>query len=200
MDAVKLTLEDEEFTRAFRQYVELSSKTLAQSVNDKAKDLCFAAAREIASGDPAREHPKGAKIYHILAAGGNSRKNGQSLETRFGKAVKGKGNKKLADKIYNRRIRSRGYSRAICVKMAGDLGARLTIKAGKIKHASGVKARWHQIKPAAFLNVKGLEKSHVEDVIQPAFERALRRVANDMQKYINKKLREAARKHSGRKR
>jgi len=199
MDGAFIALEDEEFTRAFNQYLDVTSKTVTEAVNAKAKDLCFQAARQMNSGDPSREHPKGSRIYHVLAAGGNSRKNGQSLETRFGKAPKGKGNKKLADKIYNRRRRSKGYSRAICVKMAGDFGAKLTVKAGKINYASGTPAK-PSIRPVAYLNVKGLEKDHVDNELQPAFERGLRIVTRDMRKYLSKKMARDAKKHSGKKR
>ena len=199
MDGVKLTLEDKEFTKAFRQYVELSDKTLAESINKKTKDLCFAAARQIVPGAPHESYTKGHRIYNILAAGGNRRKNGESLETRFGKKPKGKGNKALANKIYGRRKRSIGYSRALLIKLASDFGARLTVKAGKIKYANGKPAK-PEIKPKAILDIKGLEKSHVDKVIQPAFDGALRVVAKDMQVYIDRKLAQAAKKHSGKKR
>lgn len=194
-----MTLDDAEFTKAFRQYAELSSKTMTESINKVAIDLCFKAAAQMPSGDPSREHPKGAKIYHVLAAGGKRSKNGESLETKLGKAVKGKGNRILADKIFNRRRRSKGYSAVICRKIAGDLGARLSVRAGKIKYASGKRAV-KSIKPFAVLDVKGLEKTHVDDVIQPAFERAMRIVTAKMVRRVNKKLAEAAKKHSGRKR
>ena len=186
-DGVTLTFENKEFTRAIQQYEEASGKELAQILDDKGKDVCFFSAREIESGDPSREHPKGSIIYHALASSGG---------TRFGTAVKGQGNKKLADKIYNRRRRSKGYSRAIFVKMAGDLGARLTVKAGKIRYAGADKAK-PGIKPFVLLRVDGLEKTHVENVLQPAIDRALPKVAADMNKYTQRKLSAIAKKHSG---
>lgn len=199
---MQIQIEDEDFIRALQQYTDLSSQNLTDAINKKAKDLCFEAAKVMPRGEPYKDNPKGAKIYHVLAAGGNRAKNGQSLETRFGKHPKGKGNKKIANKIATARNTAKNYSRAICLKMAADLGATLTRfvnKAGKIKHARG-KAAKKGIKIAAYLDVDGLEKSHVQDVIQPAFNKAAKKVEKDMQKHINRKLREAAKKHSGRKR
>ena len=203
MDKVGIDLNNEEFEEAFKQYAILSSKKVAESVNDKAIDLCIKAGKSIEKGEPYQKWPKGHRIYHILAAGGNRRKNGESLETRFGKAPKGKGNKKLANKIAVARNKSKNYSKAICFKLATELGAQLrsfVARSGKIKYANAQKAKWQEYKPKAYLDVEGLEKDHVDDVMQPAFTKALPIVAKDMQKYIDRKLREAAKKHSGKKR
>lgn len=200
---MEITIEDEGFVRALQQYTDLTSENTVDAINKKAKDLCFEAAKQMPVGKPYKDNPKGSKIYHVLAAGGNRAKNGQSLETRFGKHPKGKGNKKMANKIAVSRNTASNYSKAICLKMASDIGGylkrRIIKKSGTIKHARGKRAT-KGMKIKATLDVEGLEKSHVDEVIQPAFNRAAKATTKDIQKYIDRKMKEAAKKHSGKRR
>lgn len=179
-DGARITFQDEEFTRVFREYSKATSKTLEGAINAKAKDVCFRAANAAntkTSTFPDR-YPKESPLWHALAATG---------ATKFGQAVKGQGNKKLARTIYNSRLRAKGYSRAIWRKIASDFGGALSGKASKIDHARGIKAK-DSFKPEAQLIVDGLEQSHVDDVMQPAIDAALKYVAADMRLYLAKKM------------
>jgi len=202
-DYISLTFEDAEFTRALRDYQEAQSMELSDILNKKGIDLGFQAAAQLASAiDPSRFYGQGSPLFHALAAGGKSRKNGKSLMTRFGKAVKGQGNKKLADKIYNSRKRSGGYARAMCLTMADHLGANIRLKANFKKNMSHVSATKAEpgIKPIVTMTINKAQEGMIYEVIQPAINAAMRVVAADMDKYSIPRLAKAAKRHSGRKR
>lgn len=181
-DGLEIVFDDADFTEALSEYVGVTSKTLTEAINAKAKDVCFKAANETIKPSEVsaniKRYPKGTPLWHALAATG---------ATKYGKAVRGEGNKKLANKIYNSRIRATGFSRAIWRKIASDFGASLRGKAAKISAARGIKARKSH-KPFAVLLADDLEVDHVRGVMQPAVDRALKHVARDMVKYLSRKM------------
>jgi len=201
-DSVRIRVDTGELERALRDYMAYTSKTLPEAVEKIATDVNFQAFRlcrrtiwkptnwsEFGGGqgvDPA--------FFHALATG--KTKFGV---TKFGAAVKGKGNDKIAEKIFNARTRATNYSAAIFLKLASDLGAKIRsrAKAMKIKHAKAKRAH-RKFRPTIILRVEGLERQHVDDIIQPAMQDGINAVANDKREYINRKIAEGARRHSGR--
>ena len=108
---------------------------------------------------------------------------------------KGRGNKASADKIVNARKSASGYSKAIWLQIAKDLGAKL--RAGvKIKHAEGIRAK-EGLKPTTILEVLGLEQAHIDKVMQSGLNKAVPIIAQKMRKRVESKLAQIAAKKSG---
>lgn len=196
-DGVDIVIDNKEFMAALIAYEKQSSKDMAAVLNKKAIDLCFKAGAQVPKSFPVKGRPKRDKLYNIIAAGGISKKTGKSLESPIGKAVKGQGNKALAEKIWEKRKGAKGYSAAVFRAMAQKLGAKITKKSGTIKGANAIPAK-AGIKQQVVMTVKGLEKDHVQNVMQPAIDAAIPVVIADMVNRINESLEKAAKKHSGR--
>jgi hypothetical protein len=192
MDKVELTFDSAEFARALRDYETASQKEMSEILNEKGIKLSFEAAKQLAGmGDVKRYYGKGSPLFHSLAATG---------ATKFGQAVKGQGNKKLADKIYESRVRAKNYARAMCLAMASHLGGNVRlVKAKSIKHAGASKAK-PGMKIEVRMWINKAQEGMINDVIGPAIKKALVEQVLDMDKYSQPRLAKAAKKHSGRKR
>lgn len=197
----ELTFDNAEFVQALRDYMEATGKEAADVVNKKAVDVCFRAAKETPDADLADlaqySPAKGLagaperKMFHAIATGNSSR--GAS---KLGSAVKGKGNRKIATKIYNSRKRAKGYSKAIWYRIARDFGKKMRGKFN-IQHAHGTKAV-PGINPTAILEADGLQIQHIDRVMSDALETALFAEAKDMREYIERRLAKIAADHSAR--
>jgi len=195
---MKMKVDLTEFNAAMRNYVKETKMTVAEAVDKKAIDLAFKANQESKRADKGTIQPKGSQLYHVLAATG---------ATRHGKSVKGKGNKKIADKIASGRTSAVNYNKAIWLKLAADLGAavkRLAKRSAKMDHVTGTKSKKGGVtdKPFALLEIgglKGVEAKNMREQLEPALKRAMTTVIKDMRVYIERKIAERAKKYSGRK-
>jgi len=203
-DSVRIRVDTGELERALRDYMAYTSKTLPEAVEKIAIDVDYQAyrlcKRTIWNPTKWSEFDGGQGVdrafFHALATG--KTKFGV---TKFGAAVKGQGNEKIAKKIFDARTRATNYSATIFLKLAFDLGAKIRsrARASKIKHAKAKRAH-RKFHPAVILTVEGLEKKHVDEIIQPAMQGGINAVAKDKREYINRKIAEGARRHSGRRR
>jgi hypothetical protein len=182
MDKVTLRIDDAEFMAALDEYVRESSRELPAVIDGVARDLCFASVKATKKASPAKiEKLRGSRLVHALATmRGNP---------------KGSGNQAKADEIVNRRKSAVAYSKAIYLKIAGDLGAKLT-SPKRIDHAKGTRANVGY-KPTAYLEVTGLESGHVADIMQPALDKSVPAVARKMRAHVEGKLAAIARKKTG---
>lgn len=182
MDTVTLRVDDSEFMAALDEYIKESSRELPAVIDGVARDLCFAAAKKTKKASPAKiEKLKSERMFHALA-------------TMTG-YPKGKGNQDKAERIARRRLSAIGYSKAIWIKMAGDLGARIRTPK-RIDHAKGTRSK-SELQPTAYLEITGLEAGHVSDIMQPALDKAVPGVARKMRAHVEKKLADIGRKKSG---
>jgi hypothetical protein len=183
-DGASLRFDTSELREALQDAIRLSSREMPAVIDGVARDLCFAAMRKTKTVAVSRiERLRNKPIMHATA-------------TLRGKP-KGTGNAAEMNRIVNRRLSARGYSKAIWMKIAGDLGARLRTEARNIKHATGAKAR-EGIHPTATLDVKGLASEHVARVMQPALDKAVPMVAQKMRDRTARKLADIAARKSGR--
>ena len=111
---------------------------------------------------------------------------------------KGRGNKASADKIVNARKSSSGYSKAIWLQIAKDLGAKIKSNVN-IKHAQGTKAK-QGLKPTTILEVLGLEQAHIDEVMQTGLNKAVPVITKKMIDRIEWKMAKLAAKKSGKRR
>lgn len=188
---VHLDWDMKEFSEALKLYEKATQKEMSEIINVKAQRICMGAAQDIPKAK-AREDKKSG-LWNALATG--KTKKGP---TKFGVAVKGKGNKAIAAAIYGGRGKSYGYSKALWYKLAGDLGKTLRSKF-KIKHAKGEQAKTG-MKPTARMEILGLEQDQIDKFMQPALEKAIKKEAASMVEYANAKLAKVAAQRSGRKR
>lgn len=190
---MKVDLTD--FNAALKAYVKESKMEIAEAVDKKAIDIAFRANKETKKANRGSIQPKGSQIYYVLAATG---------ATRQGKSVKGKGNKKTADKIASRRFAAINYNKSLWLKLASDLGATvksLTKKASKLTHAKGTKSKKGGAtdKPFAVLEINRLESDNVAEQMAPSLKKAVAASVEDMKTYIARKIAERSKKYSGRK-
>ena len=103
-----------------------------------------------------------------------------------------------ADKIVNARKSASGYSKAIWLQIAKDLGAKLRSNV-KIRHAEGIRAK-QGLKPTTILEVLGLEQAHIDEVMQTGLNKAVPIITQKMIKRVESKLAQLAAKKSGKRR
>lgn len=199
-DQIQVDLDLSEFTAALRQYVVESRLEVQDAVNKKAGDVAFAATKHL----PKREKTlgeinrfgKGNKLFHSLATG----KTKSGISTK-GAAVKGKGNKKIADAIFASRKRHVSYSSSLFLYLAQKFGKKVRAlkKMNNIDNAAATLARrsGQFDKPEAVLEIIGVESTH-EPLLMDAMQKGLSSQVADMQKYIERKIAERAKAHSGR--
>lgn len=180
-EGVAIEFNDPEFVRILRDYTKVTSKTTSEAINKKAISVAFRASRKIKKGRPlrAKKVREDSALWHALAATG--------MNQNLGVAVKGKGNAAKAARIRGRRESARGYSKAIALKMAKELGGAVRTQIKNIDHAGAKKAR-PGFSPTALLYVDGLERKHLKDFIQPGFDRAIDEEKRDMARYIARKM------------
>ncbi|HAF39771.1 MAG TPA: hypothetical protein DCG72_12350 [Gammaproteobacteria bacterium] len=131
-----------------------------------------------------RAAEKKGRLFHAIAASGS----------KFGKAVKGQGNAKLAKTIYLSRTNARGYSKAHWIALAKDFGARLNSKM-EIEGAHGRPATIRTL--AAHIEIERMPNNrHWGDKMIAAYKKGLKNAAADMREYALKKMGETARKYS----
>jgi len=201
-DNVRMDVDLSEFSQALREYLTYSKLDVAEAVNKKAGDVAFSAVKHIKSGSEVtkeiRRLGKGSRLFHALATG--KTKLGESTK---GAAVKGKGNKKVADAIFASRVRHGNYSRALFLYLASKFGKKVSKlkKTNRIENAKATKApaSGKFDKPQAVLEIIGVESSH-EPLLSRAMQKGIDAQVEDMRRYINRKISERARKHSGRRR
>jgi len=193
-DSVRIRVDTGELERALRDYMAYTSKTLPEAVNKIAIDVAFQANRAAKKATPKniKRADANGRLFHSLAATG---------ATKFGTAVRGQGNAKIAQKIFDARVRAVNYSKAIFLKLAKDLGGNMRSALGRSLPSgpTATKAR-NSIRPQAVLDIVGIQEKHAASIIQPAMQKGINAVANDKREYINRKIAEGARRHSGRRR
>jgi hypothetical protein len=203
MDKVTATWEMQEFTKALQEYLIESRKDTGTALNEKGVRVAFSASKQMPSAVEVKaqistDHPKSSPLWHALATGRTS-----LGPNKFGTAVKGKGNKKVAEKIYASRNRHAGYSRFLFLKLASDLGGKVRAvkKLASIDNAKGQKADQNGRKDfmKAVLQILGVDQEHGSK-LDRAIAQALTIEAADMRKYIEAKIAKRAQAHSGRKR
>ena len=196
-DGVSASFDYTEFQKALGQYLAATEKSTTEMVNKKAGDVCLFAARATKSTTvPAKPSKKRMKMYHAIATGNT--KFGKSTS---GSAVKGKGNAAIAAKILNKRRAASSYSKAIFVKMAGDLGKLIRSKksTADMTYAKGTPAK-KSVKPVAKLKAEGLEDSHLSDILNSSMQAGIDGAVRDMRVYFDRKQAAVAKRFSGRKR
>lgn len=213
---VKVDMSD--FNAAIKQYIQHSKLEIFEAVNKKAGDIALFAAKRAKKASKGSYPPLSSGLYNALVAADPKKSSGSfskgaemaqhRIRNKFpGQTVRGKGNAKAAKYLFNRRAGSVGYSKALFIKLAKDLGKEVKgVRVSKKKEASidnaqGKKARvaWTLNKTFAVLEIKGVEQDHATNEIEPALQAGVDDAVKDMAKYINRKLRQLARKHSGRK-
>jgi len=200
MDRIKADWEMAEFTKALQEYLVESRKDTGTALNEKAVRIAFSANKNMPSALEVKaqistDHPKGSSLWHAIATG----KTKFGI-TKFGAAVRGQGNKKIADQIYSSRVRHAGYSRSLFLKLASDLGGKVRAvkKVASIENAKGKKANEGGKKDfmAAVLQILGVDQDHGSK-LDKAIASALTTEAADMRKYIEAKIAKRAQAHSG---
>jgi predicted XRE-type DNA-binding protein len=185
MDRVALTVDSAEFMAALDDIVKMSSRELPEVLDGVGRDLCFAAQGKTKKAPVAKiEKLRGSKLAHALATMSGNKK--------------GRGNKASADKIVNARKSASGYSKAIWLQIAKDLGAKLRSNV-KIRHAEGIRAK-QGLKPTTILEVLGLEQAHIDEVMQTGLNKAVPLITQKMIKRVESKLAQLAAKKSGKRR
>ena len=217
-DQVKVTVDLTEFNTAIKEYIFHSKMEVSEAVNKKAGDIALFAAKRAKKATKGGYPPFSSGLYNALVAADPKKSSGSFSEgakmaqhrirNKFpGQTVKGKGNEKAAKYLFSRRTGSIGYSKALFIKLAKDLGKTVTgvrvskKKEASIDNATGKKAKVSGTfdKPFATLEIQGVEQDHASNEIEPALQAGVDDAVKDMAKYINRKLRQLARKHSGRK-
>jgi hypothetical protein len=196
-------IDTSELMEAMQLYEKVTKKDGVEIVNRAAKNACIggrglkgalqltkrADSKAITKFSPARKRGREYEnnLFNALAAKG---------ETRFGKAVRGKGNRAKAMEIYNSRKQAIGFSKAIWIQIAKDLGANLKSKFSLKGSARGTKATFARMK--ATIETGTLEDDHVSRIMKDALQEGVNNAAVDMREYAQKKLEARARQFSGR--
>lgn len=179
-----------EFRQALREYQEATKKDWVDILTRAGRNVAFkaitytkgASLAKIRRWQPDRRGERGRMLYALL--------------TKKGKSVKGAGIRAAAQKELNRRIASRKYIAAGWVEAAKDMGGkpRLRVSArSKAAKGYGVKATRLRLEAFLFNFVPGAEKMGKEGL-----DKAMAWVAVDMKRYAEKKMRQTARRYSGR--
>jgi hypothetical protein len=196
---ISIKVDLREFNKALKEYVAESKMEIADAINKKAGDIAFRAAvnTPVAKGITVKDVgiPKGHPFWHAIATG--KTKFGVSKK---GAAVKGKGNKKIANAIFASRKRHISYSRALFLHIAAELGQKVKSirKSSKIENAGGLKADRKGLtdKPRATLKIIGVESSHAP-ILQDALNDGIAWVIKDMAGYVGNKIAKRAKAKSG---
>lgn len=192
----------EEFTLAIPElidalvlYEQATDREMSDVINRKATRICFAAAAKLkrAKATDINKHRVKKRtgeyennLFHALASGGS---------TKYGRVVRGKGNRDTALKIYSSRKSAIGYSKAIWYSVAQDFGAKLRGKFD-VKAAKGTKSK--PTTHVAILETGNMEADLRNGPMKDALTAAAREEAADMAEYATKKLAKLAEKYSGR--
>jgi len=198
-DKVTVRADATELTRALAEYMKHTSKDLPEAINRTAIDVAFKAnraAKKANKGKISALAKSSPRLWHALATMG-----GIDGNNKFGKVPKGKGNQRIAERIAKNRYNAVGYSKAIFLKMAQDLGKRISAKLGRKLpgNSRGRKAKDGGFRCEATLEIVGVHQDHADDILSPAMKKGIAAAAADKRKYIAKKIAERAEKHSGRK-
>jgi hypothetical protein len=204
MDKIEVSVEAREFQKALVDYLIASKKDVGFALNKKGGDVAFSASKQMPEAIEVQatintDYPQGEPLWHAIATGKT-----RFGVTKFGAAVKGKGNKKIADKIFNSRSRRAGFSRSIFLKIARDFGKKVKkLKSDKVKNTKVKLAGTNGDDDfmAAVFEILGVDGQRGFDSrLDRAIRWGLREQAADMQKYINDKIAKRAKAHSGRRR
>lgn len=201
MDKILVDVDLKEFSDAMREYLKYTSLDVADAVNKKAGDVAFSAgaSSHVSAKKPERKLNKiGAesKLWHALATG--KTKFGP---TKKGVAVRGKGNAAVAQAIWESRRRHIHYSKSLFLHLAKKFGKAVkSIREKDVDNISATPApKKVSERPEAVFEILGVEPDH-KPLLDAAIKKGLQAQVKDMKKYIERKISERARKHSGRKR
>jgi hypothetical protein len=192
-DNVRLQVDLREFQKAMREYIVLSEKTVADAVNDKAGDVAFKSIKYLPPFDKGTVPPYESGLFNAIATG-----NTKFGASRFGVAVKRKGNAKIAKKIRSKRLKANNYSKSLFLKLAAGVGKKVRMLR-RPKNAEGRKAVKSKI-PTAYFEITGVDQEHADKVLTPALEKGIAATVKDMRVYIERKLAKIAKAKSGRRR
>jgi hypothetical protein len=202
MDNVSVSVEAKEFQKALVEYLTASKKDVGFALNKKSGDVAFSASKQMPGVIEVKatietDYPKGEPLWHALATG-----KARFGVTKFGAAVKGKGNKKIADRIFNSRSRRAGFSRSIFLRIARDFGKKVQkLKSDQVKNTKVwlAETRGEDDFMSAVFEVLGIDGQRGFDRrLDWAIRWALEEQAVDMRKYIEDKIAKRAKAHSGR--
>jgi hypothetical protein len=132
-------------------------------------------------------------LFNAIATG-----NTKFGASRFGVAVKRKGNAKIAKKIRSKRLKANNYSKSLFLKLAAGVGKKVRMLR-RPKNAEGKKAVKSKI-PTAYFEITGVDQEHADKVLTPALEKGIAATVKDMRVYIERKLAKIAKAKSGRRR
>lgn len=182
--------------RAIELYQKATRKDLPDIMNRFNRNVAFKAVskmpiadvRKIQRFDPKDPRSKKGKYPRLM----------YKLASKRGHR-KGTGIKTAAELIYNKRMDSRGFLKAIFIKIASDYGgvsrARVNKKiGGSAGRARGIKASITRLKAEM---ISGLADEEAIQTIERAFPKALAAEVKNMEAYAKKKMDANAGKFSG---
>jgi len=182
MDKVTASVDTREFMAALREYEKESSRDVATVVRSAAIDVAFKANQSAKAAKKGSIPTVKTGLYNALAA-----------KAGF---PKGKGNQKEAQRLYNRRISAIKYSKSLFLKMAQDLGAKVSALRKKIENASAADKSTILI-PKFELTIEGVEMDHANQVLSKALQEGVDKSAAKMRKRVLDKISKRAQAHSG---
>ena len=191
---LKMRISTNDFRAALKTYQKATNKDMAEVLNRAGRNVAFKAISFTPMSRLAKHRtyePDGSgthrsRLFHALATKG----------TRLGRAKKGQGNQQLAERLYNHRLKSRGYIKAGWIEAAKDFGGRpraRTWPGGRAAKGYGRKASTLRLEAWLFNFSDG-----AETVGKVPLNRAMAFVAKDMLNYAYKRMRRTAKRYSGR--
>ena len=226
-DNVKVHVDLKDFTEALREYEKNSSRDMQTLIKGAAIDVAFKAARATPKSTKGDIPKMGSGLFYALASADLSKQSGafaraaETAQRRIGgqvvktsraalsRAARKRRKEKVAfkplrlkqaaRKIRNQRVSATSYSRVLFLKLASQLGAKVSAIKGKIDNAIA-KERKIRVYPAVTLRIEGVEARHAREILEPAMQAGINAVAAKYWKKVADKLAKRARAHSGRKR
>lgn len=191
---MKMRIHTDDFRKALKTYQKATEKDMAEVLNRAGRNVAFKAMaftpmtrlQKIRRFEPDGSGTRQSRLFHALATKGN----------RLGQAKKGRGNQALAEKIFERRGRSRGYIKAGWIEAAKDFGGRprkKTFPGGRAAQGYGKKASTFRLEAWLYNFAEGADK-----VGKVPLNRAMAVVAKDMTNYAYKRMRRTGKRYSGR--
>jgi hypothetical protein len=181
-NSVSATIDTREFMAALQAYEQESSRDLKTVVKSTAIDVAFKANQSAVAAKKTAIPKLKTGLFNALAA-----KSG---------FPKGSGNAREAERLYNRRVSAIKYSKALFLKMAQDLGAKVSALRKQISN-SGADEMGTKLVPTVELKIDGVESAHDRDILEPAMQEGVNKSAAKMRQRVADKLAKRAKAHSG---
>lgn len=209
MASVDFEFDDREFRQAIELYMEATGKDLADTLNRMAKDVAFRAVK-YAPIAPASEVRK----YDPKFSGAAKRKTKARSERKYSSRLmyakaakrgfrKGGGIREEAEKLFKARSISRGFFKAIFVKLAKDFGknsANKNLRQGfRASKSKGIKAKVTSLQAVLIgPRIYGDKASEGVAMLELAVKKAINEKLHDMVNFAYERMQKTANKYSGR--